>query len=69
MRRSAPIVTESTGLRRRTAALDELPQGVVLAAVAVAYFGVAKLGLSFAAGNDIVSAVWPPSGVALAAVE
>jgi len=36
--------------------------------VAVVYFAVAKLGLTFSAGNDIVSAVWPPSGVALAAV-
>jgi diguanylate cyclase (GGDEF)-like protein/PAS domain S-box-containing protein len=41
---------------------------MVVAGVAVVYFGVAKLGLTFSAGNDIVSAVWPPSGVALAAV-
>ncbi len=43
------------------------PTPVVLAVVAVAYFAVAKLGLSFAQGHDIVSAVWPPSGLALAA--
>lgn len=36
--------------------------------VGVVYFGVAKLGLYFSSGNDIVSAVWPPSGVALTAV-
>ena len=39
----------------------------MLGIVGLAYFAVAKLGLSFAAGHDIVSAVWPPSGVALAA--
>jgi diguanylate cyclase (GGDEF)-like protein/PAS domain S-box-containing protein len=42
--------------------------GIVAVPVAVVYFAVAKLGLTFSAGNDIVSAVWPPSGVALAAV-
>jgi diguanylate cyclase (GGDEF)-like protein/PAS domain S-box-containing protein len=36
--------------------------------VGAAYFGVAKVGLSFSAGHAIVSAVWPPSGVALASV-
>jgi len=40
---------------------------LALAAVGVAYFAVAKLGLSFSQGHAIVSAVWPPSGVALAA--
>ncbi|MGB2710169.1 MAG: EAL domain-containing protein [Conexibacter sp.] len=41
---------------------------VTLVLVGLAYFAVAKIGLSFAAGHDIVSAVWPPSGLALAAV-
>lgn len=36
--------------------------------VAVVYFGVAKIGLSFSENSEIVSAVWPPSGVGLAAV-
>src|SRR6201999_2462305 len=63
-----PVVTEISQPQRRKAALEQLPLGVDLAAVAVTYFAVAKLGLSFAAGNDIVSAVWPPSGLALAAV-
>ncbi len=58
-----------TGTRRdRRRSLDELPLGIVLPAVAVAYFAAGKLGLAFAAGSDIVSAVWPPSGVALAAI-
>jgi diguanylate cyclase (GGDEF)-like protein/PAS domain S-box-containing protein len=44
------------------------PRGIaVLALVGIAYFAVAKLGLSFSEGHAIVSAVWPPSGVALAA--
>jgi len=46
-----PIVTEISGLQCRKAALDRLPTGVTVAAVAVAYFGVAKLGLAFSAGN------------------
>jgi len=44
-----------------------LPALLLLALVGLAYFGVAKLGLSFQANHDIVSAVWPPSGLALAA--
>ena len=43
------------------------PAPVALALVGVAYFAVAKLGLSFSQGHAIVSAVWPPSGLALAA--
>jgi len=39
----------------------------LLACVGIAYFAVAKLGLSFSEGHAIVSAVWPPSGVGLAA--
>src|SRR5437868_1706633 len=36
--------------------------------VAAAYFGVAKLCLLLAFANSSVTAVWPPSGIALAAV-
>ncbi|HKG01876.1 MAG TPA: EAL domain-containing protein [Conexibacter sp.] len=43
-----------------------LPTPALLALVGLAYFAVAKLGLSFSEGNAIVSAVWPPSGLALA---
>ncbi|TAL38780.1 MAG: PAS domain S-box protein [Alphaproteobacteria bacterium] len=38
------------------------------AAVAAAYFAAARLGLSFAFGAEQVTAVWPPSGIALAAL-
>ena len=44
-----------------------VPGWLVLALVAIAYFAVAKLGLSFQQDHDVVSAVWPPSGLALAA--
>jgi diguanylate cyclase (GGDEF)-like protein/PAS domain S-box-containing protein len=42
-------------------------RAVELILVGLAYFAVAKLGLSFSSGHAIVSAVWPPSGLALAA--
>jgi integral membrane sensor domain MASE1 len=38
-----------------------------LAGVAAVYYGAAKLGLSLAYTNDSISAVWPPTGIALAA--
>jgi PAS domain S-box-containing protein len=41
---------------------------VRIGVVAAAYFGAAKLGLLFAFANSSVTAVWPPSGLALAAV-
>jgi len=39
-----------------------------LAVVTAAYFGAAKLGLSLAFIHANVSPVWPPTGVAIAAV-
>ena len=46
-----------------------VPQRLLtLGLVGLAYFAVAKLGLSFSANHAIVSAVWPPSGLALACV-
>jgi two-component system, OmpR family, sensor histidine kinase VicK len=38
-----------------------------LAVVAGVYFGTAKLGLSLAYANSSVTAIWPPTGIALAA--
>ena len=44
-------------------------RGVLLTlAVAGVYFAAARLGLSLAFGAEQVSAVWPPTGIALAAV-
>ncbi len=45
-----------------------LKYGLVTTALAVCYFLTAKLGLSFAIPPGKASAVWPPSGIALAAV-
>ena len=40
----------------------------LVGAVALVYFGAAKFGLALAFSNRSVTAVWPPSGLALAAV-
>ena len=39
-----------------------------LAVVCAAYFGAAKAGLAFAFANQSVTSIWPPTGLALAAV-
>jgi integral membrane sensor domain MASE1 len=39
-----------------------------MAAVALAYFGAAKLGLELAFATPSVTAIWPPTGLALAAL-
>jgi MASE1 len=46
------------------------PEGVrrEVAGVAAAYYGSAKLGLDLAFETTSVTAVWPPTGIALAAV-
>jgi signal transduction histidine kinase/ActR/RegA family two-component response regulator len=42
-------------------------RAALLLGVGVAYFAAGKLGLSFAEVNTSASAVWPPTGIALAA--
>ena len=37
-------------------------------ALALVYFGSAKLGLALAFSNESVTAIWPPTGIALAAL-
>src|SRR4051794_18456503 len=39
-----------------------------LLGLAAVYYGAAKLGLSLAFMNSSISAVWPPTGIALAAI-
>jgi integral membrane sensor domain MASE1 len=39
-----------------------------IAALAAAYYGAAKLGLSFAFETSSVTAIWPTTGLALAAL-
>jgi len=41
---------------------------VRLAIVCAVYFGAAKAGLAFAFANQSVTSIWPPTGIALAAV-
>jgi serine phosphatase RsbU (regulator of sigma subunit)/anti-sigma regulatory factor (Ser/Thr protein kinase) len=45
-----------------------VPYAAKLAIVVAAYYGSAKLGLSLAFETGSVTAVWPPTGIALAAV-
>ena len=53
--------TDSSGLSRGRYALT-------VSLVAGAYFATAKLGLQLAAENPSITAVWPPTGISLAAV-
>ncbi len=48
--------------------LGRLQQALVLGALAIVYFLAGKLGLHFAFVHASASAVWPPTGIALAAV-
>src|SRR5437660_6705696 len=41
---------------------------VRLAILCAVYFGAAKAGLAFAFANQSVTSIWPPTGIALAAV-
>src|SRR3954454_9382047 len=41
---------------------------VLALALALVYFGSAKLGLALAFSNESVTAIWPPTGIALAAL-
>src|SRR5438045_7550302 len=44
-----------------------IPTPWLLIALTAVYFAAGKLGLSFATINSSASAVWPPTGIALAA--
>jgi integral membrane sensor domain MASE1/anti-sigma regulatory factor (Ser/Thr protein kinase) len=56
-----------TGARSRLAGLAAI-RGVPELALALVYFGAAKLGLALAFDSPSVTAVWPPTGIALAAL-
>jgi integral membrane sensor domain MASE1 len=47
---------------------DRRLYALAIAAVAAVYYGAARLGLSLAFTTPSVTAVWPPTGIALAAV-
>src|SRR5882672_3853190 len=53
---------------RTSADSDYLVQFITLLVVTAVYFAAAKLGLSLAFIHANVSPVWPPTGVAIAAV-
>jgi diguanylate cyclase len=58
-----------SGLRERVVDADtRLGYAIRLAAVSASYFGAAKAGLALAFTSESVTAVWPPTGLALAAV-
>jgi serine phosphatase RsbU (regulator of sigma subunit)/integral membrane sensor domain MASE1/anti-sigma regulatory factor (Ser/Thr protein kinase) len=60
---SRPSLEEPALIRR-----DSVLYAAKLAVVAGAYYGSAKLGLSLAFMTGSVTAVWPPTGIALAAL-
>src|SRR5437588_9874618 len=58
----------SNAYRRRLAATARGGYWVRLAVVCGLYFGAAKAGLALAFANQSVTSIWPPTGLALAAV-
>src|SRR2546423_6907295 len=59
-------LTRSPPWSRRTGARYGYP--IQLAILCAVYFGAAKAGLAFAFANQSVTSIWPPTGIALAAV-
>jgi diguanylate cyclase (GGDEF)-like protein len=59
-------LTHSPRWPRRIDARVRYP--VQLAILCAVYFGAAKAGLAFAFANQSVTSIWPPTGIALAAV-
>ena len=60
-----PVTLESRLHSRIRITSADLLKGVGIAA---AYYGAAKLGLALAFENSSITAVWPPTGIALAAL-
>ncbi|MEA3202644.1 MAG: hypothetical protein QOI63_310 [Thermoplasmata archaeon] len=54
--------------RAQSAAWQDPTTWVRVAAVAVAYYGLARVGLLFALPGSVASPIWPPTGLAIAAV-
>jgi integral membrane sensor domain MASE1 len=54
----------TTGSERR----DRASYAVTIGAIAAAYYATAKLGLDLASANPSVTAIWPPTGISLAAL-
>src|SRR5215217_8008091 len=70
--RPAPELKIAAGGLMATRWLDSVDDrriyALKLTGVAAVYFGAAKLGLSLAYMNSSISAVWPPTGIALVAM-
>jgi diguanylate cyclase (GGDEF)-like protein len=62
------INSPDSDTREAAGALRRLPYFAQVALLAVIYFAAAKLALSFAIPPGYATAVWPPSGIALAAM-
>ena len=62
MEHAVPVAEADLSKRGR------LQQALMLGAVAIVYFLAGKLGLHFAFLHASASAIWPPTGIALAAV-
>jgi len=59
----------SLGLQRVKSLLRRyLPDSMRIAVLAAVYFATARLGLSLGAVNGVATAVWPPTGISLAAL-
>jgi signal transduction histidine kinase len=64
------VYAADQGLTYDPAAVRTRPGSYVLqvAIVAAVYFGGAKLGLSLAVAHGVITPVWPPTGIAIAAL-
>src|SRR2546429_819728 len=65
LRHHAPSAPSVLGLVSRPAALT---YGAKVLGLGLVYFAAAKAGLALAYENSSVTAVWPPTGIALAAL-
>lgn len=64
----ATMQDTSESRRRGTSPLERLRRALPLAAVFAIYTVAANIGLSFATLHPSASAIWPPSGIAIAAI-
>lgn len=60
------INSPDSDTREAAGALRRLPYFAQVTALAVIYFAAAKVALTFAISPGYATAVWPPSGIALA---
>jgi PAS domain S-box-containing protein len=62
---AAPVTVGTSSWKTRTTSLSDF---IKIIALAVIYFVAGKLGLKLAFLNQSATAVWPPTGIALAAI-